>query len=93
MKQIQDFEEFDYNDYHITTDLGSAFFHFDQDLISIQGQAYGDKNTLQIEVLLKPEDTPEFNNSISASDGELLGDDLSFEAELIDVQDLNGESI
>jgi hypothetical protein len=93
MKQIKNFEEFDYNEYHITTDLGSAFFHFDQDLISLQGSAYGAEDTLQIEVLLDPEDTPEFNNSVSASDGELLGDDLSFEAELIDVQDLNGESI
>lgn len=93
MQQIQDFEEFDHNGYHITTDLGSAFFHFDQDLVSLQGHAYGDGEKLQIEVLLNPEDTPEFNNSVSASDGELVGKDLDFDAELIDVQDLQGYSI
>lgn len=93
MPTIEDFEEFDHNGYRITTDLGSAFFHFDQDLVSLQGHAYGDDEKLQIEVLLDPEDTPEFNNSVSASDGELVGKDLDFDAELIDVQDLQGESI
>lgn len=90
MKQIKTFEEFDYNGYHITTDLGSALFHFESGVITIQGHAYGDDKR-QIEAILEPEDTADFNVSVSESDGELTSRDLEFEAELQRVEDIETE--
>lgn len=90
MKQIKDFEEFDHNNYHITTDLGSALFHFESGILTIQGHAYGDDKR-QIEVILEPEDTADFNVSVSASDGELTSQDLKFKAKLFRVEDIETE--
>jgi len=87
MKTIADFEEFDHNGYRISVDLGSARFHFNAGIITIQGHAYGDEKR-QIEVRLDPEDTADFNVSVSENDGELTAKDYEFTAELHKVVDI-----
>lgn len=103
MPTIENFDEFNHNGYYVTADLGSARFHFDEGVVTIQGHAYGFHDDIDeidsdekrmIEVILKPEDTADFNVSASAGDGELAGDDFEFEAELISVEDVEiGESL
>lgn len=93
MPQIAYFEEFEHNGYVITTDLGSAYFHFEEEIVTLQGTAHGTE-TRQVEAILDPEDTPEFNNSVSASDGEVVGEDLNYTVELLDVEDVvTGDSL
>jgi len=92
MKQISEFEEFDYKSYTISTDLGSAIFHFDSGLISIQGFAYSDSEKRQIEVILEPEDTAEFNVTVGEMKGELTKSDFNYESELCWVEDIETET-
>lgn len=92
MRELRSFEEFDHHGYHITTDLGSAWF--DGGRIHIEGRATRDGETHQVTVSVTPEDTPEFNTSISASDGELTQNDFSFDGELAGVEIVEtGESL
>lgn len=85
---ISDFEEFDHNGYRVSTDLGSAHYDFDREIVTLQGKARGDGEVRQVEVELVPEDSHEFNVSVSASSGEILGSDLDYDAELESVIDL-----
>lgn len=95
MSQISDFEEFSHNGYTISTDLGSAR-RIDEEyrtVVSILGKAYSntEDEIRQVEVNLIPEDTPKFNVSTSASEGELTRSDLDAEAVLLEVEDVETE--
>lgn len=93
MKQIKEFEEFEYNDQHITTDLGSAYYHPVEGIVTIQGHAYSEDRS-QIEVILEPVDDPDFNVSASAGEGELTKNDLKYNATLLRVEDVeSGEEL
>jgi hypothetical protein len=89
MRKIKEFEEFDYNGYHVTTDLSSAWF--DKNRIYIEGSAVKDGEKHQITVSIKPEDTVEFNSSISSSEGEVTRHDLELEGKLKGVEDVEKE--
>ena len=82
MREIQEFDEFTHNEYDVTTDLGSAYFDDTENVVRIQGTAQNDGEKSDVEVTLIPEDTPEFNINISASEGELTSRDLFLTAEL-----------
>jgi len=80
--QLKNFDEFEYKEYQITTDLGSAYFDDEEEVVRIQGSCVGRNTVVDVEVIVVPEDSPEFNVSISASDGEITKTDLEFTAEL-----------
>lgn len=82
MRQIQEFDEFTHNEYEVTTDLGSAYFDDTENVVRIQGSAQNEEEEYDVEVTLDPEDTPEFNVNVSASEGELTPRDLLLTAEL-----------
>jgi hypothetical protein len=87
MNKLKEFEEFDYKEHHITTDLGSAHFHFDSGKVTIQGHAYGETKR-QVEVHIEPEDTADFNVSISGSNGELTARDFERTGRLQKIVDI-----
>lgn len=65
IRAIEDFEEFTYKGGLITVDLGSAWYDQKRERIFIEGKWKKDVN--DITLVLEPEDTPEFNVSISSS--------------------------
>lgn len=85
-KQVADYDEFTYKHHVIQADLGSAIYDHSEGVIEIQGRTVDSR--IDVGILLEPEDTVEFNVSVSASEGELTPTDLEFEAELITVYDI-----
>lgn len=85
-QKIEEFEEFEYNGYNIQTDLPTSLF--DGKRIHLEGEAEKDGEKLNVVVTLLPEDTPEFNNSISASEGKVSQHDMEqFSASLVGVEE------
>lgn len=92
MRELHEFEEFETNGFTVTTDLGSAWF--DGGKIHIEGTARKTGSQYQVTVSIVPEDTPEFNTSVSASTGEITSQDLEFKGELVGIEDVEtGESL
>lgn len=91
MKEIREFDEFNYYNWSVTTDLGSAWYDEDRYKIFIEGKATYNGKKKDVTVILDPEDTPEFNMNISVSEGEITDRDMDFEGELIKVEEVDSE--
>ena len=61
MRPITEFEEFQINEYSVTTDLGSTQYHPSSDTLTIQGHAIGEGAKRQIEIEVQHEESVTFD--------------------------------
>jgi hypothetical protein len=92
-KKIKNFDEFFYQGHNITTELELAEFDSEKGVITIPGSAEREGFSEDVYVVLEPEDTPEFNVSVSASEGSLTTSDLEFVASVVNVQTVEDERL
>lgn len=91
MKELTEFEEFNYNEYLITTVIGSAQYFFDDEIVTLQGKARGGDKVRQVEVVINPEDSV-FDVRVSEGEGNLI-QDFNFEGELVEVVDIETNEV
>lgn len=86
-RKIEEYDEFEYNGYTVSCDLGSAWY--DGGRIHIEGSATKDGEKRDVTVTVVPEDSPGFNQDISTMDDELTSSMIErYEAELDGVEDV-----
>ena len=89
-RKLEKFDEFNHDGWHVTTDIGSAYYtdidDYDDKVIVIEGSATKNGEKCDVSVIVAPEDTPEFNNDISATEGELTNQIIKkYEGELEEI--------